>query len=65
MRVNHITSLGGPILQGLNKRPQINNRKAFEAVMRRSKSPPYGTCPKRWRTKDGATRAATGRRRAS
>ncbi|KAJ9436074.1 hypothetical protein DIPPA_32271 [Diplonema papillatum] len=24
MRVNHLTSLGGPILQGLNKRPQIN-----------------------------------------
>ncbi|KAJ9462720.1 hypothetical protein DIPPA_10698 [Diplonema papillatum] len=34
MRVNHLTSLGGPILQGLNKRPQINNREAFEAVMR-------------------------------
>ncbi|KAJ9444044.1 hypothetical protein DIPPA_20555 [Diplonema papillatum] len=26
MRVNHLTSLGGPILQGLNKRPQIYNR---------------------------------------
>ncbi|KAJ9440902.1 hypothetical protein DIPPA_26321 [Diplonema papillatum] len=34
MRVNHLTSLGGPILHGLNKRPQINNREAFEAVMR-------------------------------
>ncbi|KAJ9473465.1 hypothetical protein DIPPA_28129 [Diplonema papillatum] len=34
MRVNHLTSLGGPILQGLNTRPQINNREAFEAVMR-------------------------------
>ncbi|KAJ9458122.1 hypothetical protein DIPPA_28281 [Diplonema papillatum] len=34
MRVNHLTSLGEPILQGLNKRPQINNREAFEAVMR-------------------------------
>ncbi|KAJ9469893.1 hypothetical protein DIPPA_18077 [Diplonema papillatum] len=34
MRVNHLTSLGGPILQGLNKRPQIKNREAFEAVMR-------------------------------
>ncbi|KAJ9446233.1 hypothetical protein DIPPA_06138 [Diplonema papillatum] len=34
MRVNHLTSIGGSILQGLNKRPQINNREAFEAVMR-------------------------------
>ncbi|KAJ9469408.1 hypothetical protein DIPPA_32029 [Diplonema papillatum] len=34
MRVNYHTSLVGPILQGLNKWPQTNNREAFEAVMR-------------------------------
>ncbi|KAJ9438683.1 hypothetical protein DIPPA_31017 [Diplonema papillatum] len=34
MQVNVLTSLGGGNMAGLNKRPQIANQQAFEAVMR-------------------------------